>query len=406
MTAQPPTGVSRRTLLSASVFGTAAAALGACTTTAAGTPPPSRGPDLVIGAALELSGPNLVVGTAQSFALSIIRDTINERGFVVGGHTRNVRLIVLDNQSDPVQAKKVTQSLIDNTDVSAIIGAGAADTSTVMAPLAEKNQIPMLSLSAAAQIVTPTVDRRYVFKLGPNASDVASRLVAAISSQGYRRIALMAANDPHGADGKAAMQTAARNGGLTIAGHVDLPPDGATPGDYQSQITTMMGLQAEAVVIWTLAPSSGLAARSLRVAGYRGRLFFDSGAGSDETLSAQNRVSVNGSYLISPKILGGTPLAVTTPDAFDQQDFYVRYTQEHGTFSGLAAYGGDALKLLVAAAVAGNTFDRIGLRDALETLTYDGLAGTYAFNTINHGGVEGDSLGLFAIRPSGWLEVT
>jgi hypothetical protein len=42
----------------------------------------------------------------------------------------------------------------------------------------------------------------------------------------------------------------------------------------------------------------------------------------------------------------------------------------------------------------------------MENGVYDGLAGSYAFNTIAHGGVDSDMLAVFAIKPSGWLEVT
>jgi branched-chain amino acid transport system substrate-binding protein len=400
--------VSRRTLLQAGLFGSAAAALGACSTTVGGaTLPP--GPDLVVGACLELSGNNQNVGTEQAYALSIIRDTINERGVAIGGARRKLRLVLADTQSDPVRAKKVMQNLIDNPAVSAVVGTSAADTSTAVAAVAQANAMPMLSLSAADSIVTPVQDRSYVFKLGPNASDVANMLAAMMKTRRHRRIAVLYADDGHGVGGRNAMRIAADHTGLTVVKEIPLTASGRLTG-YTNQANAVKAAKVDAVVIWAVAPNSGMVARALRerhsTAPFRGELFFDSGAASDETMASYNRAAVVDSYLVSPKILDGSPLAITTPAAQDRQDFYTHYVQAHGVFSSLAAFGGDALKLIVNAAQTSGSTDRKALREALESGVFEGLAGTYAFNTIYHGGVDADMLAVFAIKPSGWLEIT
>ena len=400
--------VSRRTILSAGLFGSAAAALGACSTPIGGSSLPA-GSDLVVGACLELSGNNQNVGTEQAYALSIIRDAINERGVAIGAAMRKVRLVLADTQSDPVRAKKVMQGLIDNPAVSAVVGTSVADTSIAIAPLAQAHSMPMLSLSAADAIVTPVQDRSYVFKLGPNASDVANLLTTMMKTRGHHRIAVLYADDAHGVGGRNAMRTAAGHVGLTVVKEIALTPGGRLTG-YADPAAAVKAADVDAVVIWAVAPNSGMVARALRdkrnTSPYRGELYFDAGAASDETMASYNRAAVTNSYLVSPKILDGSPLAITTPAAQDRQDFYTRYTQAHGIFSSLAAFGGDALKLIVNAAQTCGSIDRQQLRGAMENGVYDGLAGSYAFNTIAHGGVDPDMLAVFAIKPSGWLEVT
>ena len=400
--------LSRRSLLQAGVLGSTAAAVAACSTRVGGAALPA-GPDLVVGACLELSGINQNVGTEQAYALTIIRDTINERGVAIGGAMRKVRLVLADTQSDPVRAKKVMQNLIANESISAIIGTSMADTSVAVAPLAQSAGVPLVSLTAADAIVTPVQDRSYVYKLGPNASDVAGLLAGMMKTRKHHRIAVLYADDAHGVGGRNAMRTAAAHVGLTVAKEVALTATGRLTG-YANQADVVKAAHLDAAVIWTMAPNSGMVARALRekrnTTPFHGELFFDSGAAGDETMASYNRSAVANSYLVSPKILDGSPLAITTPAAQDRQDFYTRYTQAHGIFSSLAAYGGDGLKLLVNAAQISGSTNRRQLRDAMESGIYEGLVGTYAFNTIYHGGVDPDMLAVFAIKPSGWLEVS
>ena len=65
--------------------------------------------------------------------------------------TRQVRLVVLDNQGDPKQASQIVRTLCNEHDVAAIIGASGATTSVAMAPVAETLTTPMISLSASTR---------------------------------------------------------------------------------------------------------------------------------------------------------------------------------------------------------------------------------------------------------------
>lgn len=66
-----------------------------------------------------------------------------------------------------------------------------------------------------------------------------------------------------------------------------------------------------------------------------------------------------------------------------------RYIQQHGSFSGFAPYASDAVSLIVNATRLANSVDRGRLRVYLETLVLEGIAASYAFAPIGHGGMEG-----------------
>jgi branched-chain amino acid transport system substrate-binding protein len=400
-------GLSRRSLLAAGVLG-GVAGLGACarrvTAVGVGTTveaPP--GDDLVLGASLELTGTGAVVGIAQRKAITIIQNKINTNGVVVNGQLRRVRVTVRDNATDPKQAAAIATEFAADPTVLAIVGGGAATTAKAMAPIAERQKVPLLTTASADSILQPITNRRFVFKLGPNAADVAVLLSGAIRDQGLKSVALLAETGDHGDSGVAAMTTAANNDGRNLLLTVRAPVGSRNYGNQADQIVSR---HPDAVVIWAVAPTSGLLARAMRTAGYGGDLFLDSGAASEDALSAMNRAATVNSFLVAPTIMGGRPIAVTTPAELDQVDFFEQYTQLYGAFSGVAVPAADAVKLVVEAAQRGRTAaTRLRVRDELEAAPYDGLAGQYIFSTISHGGVEKESLGLFQMRRADWIKV-
>lgn len=131
--------------------------------------------EIVVRADLELSGASAPVGEAYKRALELKVEQINESG-VLGG--RKLSLTVKDNRSDPNESLRNIGEFAADPTVSAII-MGSCDACAVAAagPINDK-KIPTIALAAANNVATPIGDRRYVFKLAPNAPDSAAALVA------------------------------------------------------------------------------------------------------------------------------------------------------------------------------------------------------------------------------------
>jgi branched-chain amino acid transport system substrate-binding protein len=357
------------------------------------------GDDLVFGASLELTGIGSVAGIAQQRALKIAQDALNANGVTVGGTVRQVQVLLKDNGSDPATAAGIAQQFITQR-VLGIVGGGLASTSIAMAAVAEPHSVPMLSTSAADSVIQPLSDHRFVFKLGPNAGDIAELMRGKLA--GLAKVAVLASANDHGDAGLAAVTALLHLDGRkpTV---VDRLPDGAA--DYQAQATKVKNANPDAVVIWAVSPATGLAARALRAVGYHGPLLLDAGAASDESLSLPNRTAMDGSYLVAPQILGGSPVAVNTPNAVAQREFFDQYTRLFGTFSLLGVYAADALNLLTGAISRGGGATSLRIRNELEATPYDGLAGAYVFSTAGHGGVQSDALALFTLQHGGWVQV-
>jgi len=404
-------GLSRRSVLSAGMFGVVAAGLAGCgrqsNPAAAGRP---QGPDLVLGACLELTGSGSTVGLAAEHGLTIARDRLNTVGVSVAKSVRTVTVIVKDSASDPKAAADITRDLIDNGHVSAIIGGATAETSVTMAEVAEKAKVPMLSTALADSLIRPLTDRRFVFKLPPAAADVADLITTQIAKLGYTRIAVLAQVGPHGDSGLAEIITSANNAGLQIVLSDRLPA--GTGANFAAQVAplaaSVVRAAPQATVIWSVAPTSEATATALRAAGYTVAhpLFFDTGAAAGGSLTPQARATLQGSYLVGPSVVGGAPHEVTTPASGNRKDFVDDYTRRYGSISGLAVYAADAVNLLAASAARYGSTSPLRIRNALESFPFSGLAGTYSFSTINHGGVDPDLLTLFRLDMAGWGPVS
>jgi branched-chain amino acid transport system substrate-binding protein len=401
--ALPPTsrlsaGLPRRTLLGAG-FATALAGLAACgdQQISAQAKLPS-GPDLVVGVCLELTGANAVVGNSAQRGVQVALDEINANGLRVGGKNRKIKVVVRDTKSDPDTATKVIEELIGEQ-VTAVIGGAVAATSAAMSPIAEKQQVPMISLAAADNIVKPVPKHRFVFKLGPDASNVAELIATQLEAQHSMNIAVLAEDSPHGDAGLAALTDAARVHNITISGHARLP---LTTADYRSQADQVVTSKVKAVVVWSQAPVALAAATALRQVGFVGGLFFDTGAAADDAVDKKNQQVMAGAQFVAPEIMSADSQVANSATNYARQVFFNDFNRRFGPMTSYALFGADALRMIGTAAERTTDPTRLRLRNGLESAPFYLLGGSYTFSTINHGGVEPDQLAVLRLDPAGW----
>lgn len=360
--------------------------------------------ELVIGASLELSGIGAALGAQQERALRITTDILNETGVPVGNLRRNIRLVVRDNTSDPRVAAQHTTELATRDNVHALIGGCLAETSLAIAPVAQQQQLPFISFASADDITLPLSQRTFIFKLTPDARDVARALAQLIRKQRHKRVGLVAASGPHGDSGVRALTAALKGVNTDLVRTVRLPR--AEDADLGPTAERIAAKNPAAVVVWATAPFSGAAARALRQADYTGPILFDPGAVAEETLSGKNIPAVEGAYAVHPISLGGSSLTNTTTAGLARRDFVYRYVHEHGSFSGFAPYASDAVQLVVNAARLAKSVDRGRLRAYLGNQITEGIAGAYSFAPIRHGGMDAHSLGIFTVSSAAWSRVS
>ncbi|WP_433531425.1 ABC transporter substrate-binding protein [Micromonospora sp. CA-263727] len=400
--ATPTTGPSvltRRGVLAAAAGSMLLSACGRDGERDGAVPRATPGHELTIGATLELSGPGAALGVAQERALAISAEAINEKGVAVGNLRRTIRLEVLDNASDPKIAARQATELGQRDDVHALLGGALTETSMAVIGVAQELRVPFVSLAFGDAITVPLAQRAFIYKVTPDAGDVARRLAQLIKAEGLRRVVLLAEEGLYGNSGVRAMTGALRTAGVGLARTVRLPRAGGDAGRAAEQA---VAAQADGVVVWATAPTSGAAARALRKAGHTGELFFDAGAVAEETLESQNALAVEGAYAVHPSSLAASTIANSSATARAYRELVSQYIRRHGAYNGFAPYASDALLLIATAARLAGSVDRGRLRAYLQNQITDGMAGMYSFTPIRHSGMERHSLGVYRIDGGAW----
>jgi branched-chain amino acid transport system substrate-binding protein len=364
---------------------------------------PDGSDDILVGVSLELTGPASALGVLQERALRITAEQLNTERVPVGATRRGLRLVVRDNIGQAGTATTVARQLIEQDRVHALIGGTLAETSLATIAVAQDRQLPMISLANADGIVRPRSRRTFVYKVAPDAGDVASRLVRTIARQKLRRVAALATTGPYGDSGMRATQEAIDAAGLDLVRAVRLP---TAVGELPAAARRLTDAAPEAMVIWATAPAAGNIARAMRTAGFAGRFFFDAGAVAEATLSGATAAAVEGAYVVHPAMLDTSALTNTTLAGLARRAFVFRYIQLHGSFKGFAPYASDALTMITAAARRAGNLEPGPLRDHLENMTIEGIAGSYAFSPDHHGGMGADSLALFTVERGAWARVS
>ncbi|WP_433285048.1 ABC transporter substrate-binding protein [Micromonospora sp. CA-244673] len=358
----------------------------------------SASQDLIIGASLELTGRGAALGIPQQRAIEITANALNKTGIPVGNLRRSVRLDIRDNRGNPREAARQAAELT-RAGAQALVGGTLAETSVALAEAAEKVKTPFLSLGLGDGVVLPLDERTFSFQLTPDAVDVARRLADLVGTQRVRRVALLAADGLHGDSGVQAVRAALAGGDADLVRTIRLP---ATGRSFAAAARRIAAAKPDGVIVWGAAPDSGVAARELRRARYRGPLFFDAGAVAEDTLSAANAAAVEGAYAVHPACLSGSTLTATSTADLERRDFTYRYTQRYGTSNTFAPYASDALQLVAASARLAASLDRGRLRAFLQTQVAEGIAGGYAFTAARHGGMEPDSLAVHVLTQGAW----
>ncbi|HEV7710324.1 MAG TPA: ABC transporter substrate-binding protein, partial [Asanoa sp.] len=189
--------------------------------------------------------------------------------------------------------------------------------------------------------------------------------------------------------------------GSRLIASEQLPPTGSNVTSVAKRVADK---KPDAIVIWAQAPDSGATALALKtVLAFGGQLIFDPGAVADDTLTGDNATAAQDALAVHPASLAGTSLTDTTMADLDRRDFIYRYIQKHGAFRGFAPYTSDAVRLIANAARLGRSVDRGRIRVYMENLITEGIAGSYDFAPIDHGGMTADSLAIFQVKNGGWV---
>ena len=365
---------------------------GACTTAAstADTSP------VVIGADLELSGVHAAVGNTYMRALQLRIDQLNAQGGVDG---RRITLDVKDNRSDPGVSVSNVNALVNEPAIAGIVIGACSRCVTDVAQTLNDKQIPTVTLAPATDVIRPVGDRRYVFKLGPNAGDSATVLVGTLRDEIIHSVAVLSTDDINGADAVGAITGQASRASVNV---VSKQTFHATDTDVSQPVRTALTKNPGALVVSAFPGQAELVAKTARDAGYGGRLFFDATAAGDLFLTGQTAAATEGAIMVAPQALVIEDVVATTPAKTARKRWFDDYTSKYGGFSGYSTYAADAVRLIVDAVHTAGGPQHRKMRDIMEDTAFDGLSGQVRFTPDNHAGMMSQGLISVVARSGRW----
>ncbi|TDC35986.1 ABC transporter substrate-binding protein [Micromonospora sp. 15K316] len=354
---------------------------------------------IVIAADLELSGAAAPVGKAYQRALKLKVDQLNASGALNG---RRIELEVRDNRSDASESLRNIGDFSNDSQVSAIIMGGCNECAIGAVRTINEKKIPTIALATSSAVANPVADRRYVFKLGPNAADSASALATELSRKGVRKAALLYSDDDYGREGLVALQRELDKAKIKLPNKASVK---VTDTDVSQQVRSLTSRNPQALIVWTPPEQATLAATASQQAAFAGSLYFDAGAAGDLFLGESARATERAT-LIFTQTMAIDDVIATTPAKASRRQWFQDYTARFGGYNGASSFAADAVQLIAdARSRAGGPADAVnrdGIRDVLETSQLDGLSGPIRMTPDNHSGLMPQALTTLVARNGRW----
>ena len=228
-----------------------------------------EGDEIVLGAAISLTGKYSSNGVNAKNGYDIAVKRVNEMGGVkVNGKSYKLKVVYYDDESTPARGAQLAERLIQQDDVKYMLGPYSSGLTKAIAPVTEKYQIPMVEAEGASRSLF-TQGYRYMFAvlstseqyLG-SAIDLKAEVVKkAGKSPKDVKVALIFENDPFSLDVRAGCIEDIKRHGMQIVIDDKMPRD---LNDISPTLTKVKALKPDLILISGHEKGAATAARQMK----------------------------------------------------------------------------------------------------------------------------------------------
>jgi branched-chain amino acid transport system substrate-binding protein len=316
------------------------------------------------------------VDTANATALAI--EELNAAGGING---RSLKLISEDSRCNPTDATSAAQKLVNIDKVVAIIGGQCSGETLAAAPIAEANEVVLISPVSSSPDVTKAGD--FVFRIYPSDWLKGAAFANYFTEMGFTKVALITENTDFAIGIRTSTREQLPEGAAIVFDEV------VNPGtkDFRTLMTRLKDTDFDVFIVNTQTDAAAAAMiTQMREQGITQQAI-GTDASDSVTLGEIATEAVEGLHVLSvPNLSESGPAQATFAENFRD-----RYGEAQSTMF-FAALAYDATNIL-AEAIAEVGTDGAAIRDWLYALPgYDGIAGTISFD--ENGDVEGISYAL------------
>ncbi len=326
-----------------------------------------------IGHFASLQGDIATFGQQTDNGIRLAVEEINADGGVLG---KQIELITEDTRSTTQDAGSAAEKLISKDRVLVLLGEVASSLSLIAAPIAEREQVPMVTPSSTNPEVTVAKNgkvRDFVFRvcfIDPFQGKVMATF--AYENLGARRVAILSdnANDYSVGLAKNFKEAFTEMGGEIV---VETAYE-AKQVDFKSQLTEIRESDVDVAYVPGYYTEVSLIAAQARDLGFDKPLLGGDGWDSPELVKGEFAEALEGCYFSNHYSVEDTTRMV--------KEFTDKYEAKYGEQPGaMAALGYDAMYIVKDAIERAGKADPLLVRDALEATTdFSGVTGTITIN--------------------------
>jgi branched-chain amino acid transport system substrate-binding protein len=351
-----------------------------------------------IGALFSVTGPASFLGEPEKNTLELLVKEANAKGGIKGS---KIELVVYDTGGDVTKAVQLANKLIKNDHVSAIVGPSTTGETMAIIPIAEKEQIPLISCAAGIKITDPV--KKWVFKTPANDHVAAEKILIQAEKLKQKNIALLTVSDSFGSSGREQLKLmAAKRGFKIVADEVYSPKD----TDMTPQLYKIKAAKPDAIICWGTNPGPAVITRNMQQLGLKIQMYQSHGVASKKFIELAGADAAQGTMLPAGKLAVYHLLKKNDPQAKLLKEYADSYKKAYGvepsTFGGYAYDGFQ----LIAGAVKKGAVTPAQIRDGVEKGgRLVGVSGIFNMSATDHNGLDLSAFEMVTIQKGDWAIV-
>ena len=322
------------------------------------------GEELRIGLLAPLSGPIAEYGIASSNGTKLAFDVLNAKNYLEG---KTINGIAYDTEADQTKAVNLFNKLVSNDKIAALVGPVISSTSLAVAPVAQEENIPMITPTGTHLDITP--DYPNVFRacyIDPYQGMLAGQF--AVENLGVKKVAIVYNVGSDYSVGLAEeFKKVVEAAGLTIVNNEGYNEDDK---DFSALAAKIKAGQPELVFVPDYYNKVGILVGQLKTAGVEAT--FLGGDGWDGVLANYAKEAEGCYYLTHFSTADTSEAAVEFVNAYRE-----KYNSEPSSF---AALGYDAGQVIVEAVKKAGSTEPAAIVKALNEMEFQGITGLLQFD--------------------------
>ena len=355
--------------------------------------------ELTIGVIMPLTGPGSGLGITAKNGLALWPDSIAGE---------KIKMIVLDDATDPSQASKNARRLVTEDKVDMIIGSASVPPTLAIADVAAESQTVQLAISP---IELPEGKDRWTFRLPQSTAVMAGGVIDHMKKHGVKTFAFLGYADSYGENWLKEMVRLAKQAGIamTVAERF-----GRADTSVTAQALRVVGSNPDAVLVVASGSGAAMPHKTLIERGFKGKIYQTHSAASRDLIRLGGK-DVEGAFVIAGPAVVPEELPDSNPSKKLGLDYVQRYEKLFGpgTRNLFAAHTYDAqlvLQRVVPEALKkgkpGTQAFRSALRDALENAGDIPVSqGVLHYTAKDHFGLNANARVMLTISNGNWKMV-